>query len=132
MRIPVLKGREFTQQDSVTAPGAIIVNHSLASKYFPGEDPVGKRITIGGYDDAWGEIVGVVGDVRQWSMGAEPEPASFALTRFLERLLFGVEPTDPWTFAVVSLVLTAVALLACYVPARRAARLDPLTALHYE
>jgi putative ABC transport system permease protein len=57
---------------------------------------------------------------------------SLALTRFLERLLFGVEPADPWTFVLVSLVLAAVAFLACYLPARRAARLDPLTALRQE
>jgi putative ABC transport system permease protein len=57
---------------------------------------------------------------------------SLALTRFLERLLFGVKPTDPGTFVFVPLVLIAVAFVACYLPARRAARLDPLTALHQE
>jgi predicted permease len=58
--------------------------------------------------------------------------ASFALTRYIRSFLFEIDPTDPITFAVIALVLGAIALLACYVPARRATRIDPLLALRAE
>jgi putative ABC transport system permease protein len=58
--------------------------------------------------------------------------AALALTRFLSSLLYGVKPTDPLTFITVSLILTAVGLLASFIPARRAANIDPMIALQYE
>ena len=57
---------------------------------------------------------------------------SWALTRFMKGLLFGVEPTDLLTFSLVSLFLLGAAFLACYLPARRATKVDPLVALRYE
>lgn len=268
-------GREFTEQDTLQAPGVALVNECFVRRFFPMEDPIGKYIAMDRPDkprtatDVWGlsvwnQIVGVVSDVKsltpqpeatpevyrpywQWPMQSPtvfvraagdpsalmaairretksvipnlPAPkvrlmtervgesmaqprfqagllnlfgavalllaacgmygvlaytvvqrqreigirlalgaqhrhvislivgqgmrlalagvgfgllAALALTRVLRRLLYEVQPTDPWTFALIALLLLAISLLACWLPALRASRVHPMEALRQE
>lgn len=93
---------------------------------------IGIRMALGA---SQGQIVwGVLGfGLRLATIGlAIGLAAAFAATRLLSSLIYGVRPTDAITFVVVSILLLAVALLASYLPARRATRVDPLTALRYD
>ena len=75
----------------------------------------------------------VLGGIKLAAVGAIVGLAgAYLLTKWIETLLFQVKPTDPATFAVVATLLLVVAALACYIPARRAARIDPLTALRID
>jgi ABC-type antimicrobial peptide transport system permease subunit len=58
--------------------------------------------------------------------------AALGLAQTMSKMLFGVRPTDPLTFSAVAVLLCGIALLACYIPARRAMRVDPIVALRYE
>jgi putative ABC transport system permease protein len=78
------------------------------------------RLVIG--TGAWLTLLGI----------AVGTAGALALTRLMTDLLYGVRPTDPLTFSVVTIVLVATSILACYIPARRAMRVDPLVALRYE
>ena len=79
MGIPLVAGREFTEQDSVDAPGVIVVNETLARQNWPGEDAIGRRIKIGGLDSGgpWLTVVGVTRDVRQFGLDQKPIPIFF-------------------------------------------------------
>ena len=268
LEIPIKRGRGFTNADSENSERVIMINQSMAQRYWPNQDPVGKRLAIGesSKENSLRTIVGIVGDVRHASLSETPVPtafityrqdfeswprmgfaiktkgdpasltslvrkelaalaptqpvyavepmekltqaavaqrrfimlllgslaaiavmlamvgtygvisfsvgertqeigirlalgaraadvmtmvlsqgmrvvfvgivigvgAAFALTRLLSSLLFEVSPTDTSTFLIVAAVLSGVALLACYIPARRATKVDPLIALRYE
>jgi putative ABC transport system permease protein len=268
MKIPLLRGRLFGDEDTVNSPHVAVISQSLAQRYWPNEDPTGKRIQFGNMDTDKHlmQVVGVVGDVRsalereaqptvygfslqrpQWWQVArlaivvraqsDPQtlipalrstvhglrsdaPASFktldqvfssafdprrfslvlfgvfsgvallitiiglygtlafsvaestqeigirmalgaqhcdvlrlvigqglrivltgiviglggawALTRLMRTLLFGVTSTDPGTYFAIAFLLLFIAMLACWIPARRATKVDPLVALRYE
>ncbi|MGA9769129.1 MAG: ABC transporter permease [Blastocatellia bacterium] len=74
LNIPIIQGRQFTAEDNETAPGVVIVSASLARRYFPGEDPVGKRIKL---EDKGFSVVGIVGDVKHGGLDKEAEPTMY-------------------------------------------------------
>src|ERR1044071_3878294 len=80
MGIPVLHGLVFDASDGPDAPPAAVVSQSLAQKYFPGEDPIGRHIQFGNMDGDKRllEIVGVVGDVRERGLDASPSRTIYA------------------------------------------------------
>ncbi len=78
MGVPLLKGRNFREQDDVHAPRVLIVNRAFARKYFPGEEVLGKRVKSGATNGKegmqWREIIGVVEDAKQVPLGVDPDP----------------------------------------------------------
>jgi predicted permease len=79
MAIPLLSGRDFNERDVATAPPVTLISRAMAQRYFPDQDPIGKRLTFGfpPDPDTTREIVGVVGDVRDVSLGAAPGPMMY-------------------------------------------------------
>ncbi len=78
-RIPILRGREFTDRDTATAPGVVLINEALAKQYFPKENPVGQQIVIGKgvgpeFDEPPRQIIGVVGNTHDGGLSRDPFP----------------------------------------------------------
>jgi putative ABC transport system permease protein len=264
MGIPLIKGRLFNEQDQLNTTRVFLINQTMARRFWPDQDPIGKQIKTEAADGATGAVIGVVGDAKHYWLGEEAQPqmyeaysqapgifatvvvrttvepmslaepvrqavwkvdsdqpmwkvrtveslidrsvadkrflmtlmgvfaalalaltiiglygvmsyavsqrtreigvrmalgagarniqrmvlrqgmtlvligvaiglaAAWLLTRLIANLLFGVSATDPLTFGSIPLVLTLVALMACWIPARRATKVDPIVALRYE
>ena len=264
--IPLIKGRDFNEADHAQAPGTVIISESLARRYWPNENPIGKRLREAGPENPWVSIVGVAGEVKYRGLPQNPNAdpdvyfplmqrpsgnlnlairasvapdslvtaargvlqkldpdlpaygvttmteqvanqttqsrftawllsifgamalalaavgvysvmayaveqrsreigvrvalgargadvlkmvlgqgmrlalmgvalglgAALALTQLIKRLLFGVAATDPLIYGALALLLTLVALFACWIPARRATKVDPMIALRCE
>jgi putative ABC transport system permease protein len=78
--IPLVRGRNFTSHDSDSSRNVVMINQATVRRYWPNEDPIGQRISIGA-DADWREIVGIVADIRHEGLDAEAEPAAFVPQR---------------------------------------------------
>jgi putative ABC transport system permease protein len=93
MGIPLLRGRDFTPADRANTPRVVIVSQSLANQYFPGQDPLGKRINVTDDDTpVWREIVAVVGDIKNESVDQVTQPQVYET--------FAQAPSNSMQFAV--------------------------------
>ena len=101
MHIPILRGRDFTDSDVAGRPGAVLISDSLARRFWPNEDPIGKHLTLSFYPNVVREVVGIVGDTKMDSLD-ETRPVA-AIYHALAQLT--APPSEPWrsfglTFAV--------------------------------
>jgi ABC-type antimicrobial peptide transport system permease subunit len=105
-----------------------VVAHAVGQR----TQEIGLRIALGAKRiDILGMVLSGGGKLLATGIGLGTV-ASIVITRLMASQVSGVQPADPLTFAVVALVLAIVALVACYVPARRASKVDPIVALRYE
>lgn len=78
LRIPVVRGRPFGEQDTATSPGVVLINEAMAKRYWPGEEAVGKTISVSmGQYKGQRQVVGVVSNVRREALSAEPRPEMY-------------------------------------------------------
>lgn len=77
MGIPLIRGRSFDRTDGEQTPKVVVINEAAAQRFWPGEDPIGKRILSGADDNAWSTIVGVVGNVKHAGLDTEASPETY-------------------------------------------------------
>jgi len=105
MSIPLLKGRPLTDQDTSTSPSVIVISETMARRFWPGEEAIGKRIAPGRVrsPEDWIQVVGVVKDVRQFELNADPRPQMYLSYRqadfFAPRDLVVKTDVDPASMA---------------------------------
>ncbi len=131
MGIPLLRGRFFSQRDNRDSPPTILINETMARRYWPGEDPIGARVTPGfpgsGTAEVLGtggtaEVVGFVGDVRPSGLEREPEPELYLpYARVPVALMTFVVGTEDDPAALVSAVKSAIRETKTELPLRQVA-----------
>lgn len=97
--IPLMRGRVFSPADRADSPLVVVVNRTLAQRYWPGQDPIGKRIHFGGKATAvpWLTIVGEIGDIKQGAADQDTEPQCYQPASQLKRAFAGYLPADTLT-----------------------------------
>lgn len=134
MGIPMLRGRDFNEQDTENAPGVAVVTEQFARRAWPGQDAVGKRLTLGfgrREDQPWLTVVGVVGDVKQRALADETRPAIYVPLRqaplpFLLRNLTFVARTAVDPRSVASLLREQIHRVDPLLPIGRIATMTQL------
>jgi putative ABC transport system permease protein len=131
--VPILRGRAFDASDELNRADTVIVNETLAKKYLPGVDPIGKRLKIGGPErpvgpkNPWMEIVGVAGDIKYSGLDAPPEPSyymSYRQNPWNRQFVVVRTSSDP--AALASAAREAVASLDKDIPLARVRTMDQL------
>jgi putative ABC transport system permease protein len=105
MKIPLIRGRDFTESDNESAPKVTLISKMLAGKYFPGQDPVGTRVAFEGLDGqpVWMEIIGVVGNVKSGGLDRDPSITAYVPLRQVPPDIVALFlPTTPVTIIVRS------------------------------
>jgi putative ABC transport system permease protein len=96
MRLPLRRGREITDTDDARAPGVVLINERAASQYWPGEDPLGKRISFDDDKHTWLTVIGVVKNARQDEWAHEPQPEVYLAA--LQHHDFMESPATAWAY----------------------------------
>lgn len=124
----VRAGRTFTPADRARTPHVTVINRALADLVFPGEDPVGRRVSLGGDRDDWHEVVGVVENVRHLALATAPAPRAYDLFgQHWDRTLYLVaRAADPAAPAAATSLRRAVAMVDPQAPVFETATLDEL------
>ena len=136
MRIPLRRGRLLNEMDKAGAPGAVLINDSMAKHYFPGQNPVGRRVRVGldasHNDRPWATIVGVVGNVKQQSLAVGDEDAFYVTTAqwaWVDRMQSLVVRTSGEPAALAASVREAIWSVDRDQPVVRVTTMDKLLAM---
>jgi predicted permease len=128
MGIPLLRGRDLAVTDTRDGPHAVVVNQALAEREWPGQDPLGKRIALGGDTsdpDSWLTIAGVVGNSKRDDLGSGPRPAVYlSVNAFTLPFMGAMIRTDASEATVLSAVRAAVKTLDPELPVNEVETLD--------